>query len=49
MCTCACPYGRVGRCDFGGQGVTMVNDTNHIIEHVFVDIFRFHGCNHNQS
>jgi hypothetical protein len=22
MCTCARPYGRVGLCDFGGQGVT---------------------------
>jgi hypothetical protein len=22
MCTCARPYGRAGRCGFGGQGVT---------------------------
>jgi hypothetical protein len=22
MCTCARAYGRVGRCDFGGRGVT---------------------------
>jgi hypothetical protein len=25
----------------------MINDTNHIVEHAFIDISRSHGCNHN--
>jgi hypothetical protein len=27
----------------------MINRTNHIVEHVFVDIVRSIACNHNQS
>jgi hypothetical protein len=27
----------------------MINETNHIVEHAFVNISRTHGCNHNQS
>jgi hypothetical protein len=27
----------------------MINETNHIVEDVLVDISRSHGCNHNQS
>jgi hypothetical protein len=27
----------------------MINGTNHIVECVFVDIYRSHGCNHNQN
>jgi hypothetical protein len=25
MCMCAHPYGKIGRCGFGGQGVTLPN------------------------
>jgi hypothetical protein len=48
MCTCARPYGRVGRCGFGGQGVTdkIINDANNAyqIQATSDDVYMSCGC-----